>query len=236
MTKTTHTRTTHMAERGAEINALGSSGLFVARQVALVQRIQQLLPQVRRHSLDIQCSEKSFPALQSTKPHRTGPRFTCMPRSRGTAHRDKSTDCTTSAVRNTEKPLAQRHLGVYLGDGEELAHPRLSTARQADIRRCAEVCEMFMRSRRPVGVVPSQGQGHWDLLARPIVFQRIHLSKARNDRMTFRSFATTPKFNTHAKELVWYELILADNHCIKIPQVPDFSWSRGQSDIGIERL
>lgn len=89
---------------------------------------------------------------------------------------------------------------------------------------------MFLRSRRPVGVVPSQGKGHWAPVARPIVFQRKDLSKTRNHRMTFWNFTATPKLTAHVKELVWYELVLANNHCTKLPRVSDFSWSHGQSD------
>jgi hypothetical protein len=42
---------------------------------------------------------------------------------RDAAQSDVNTDRTTSAVRNTQNPLAQRHLQDNLGDGEELGRP-----------------------------------------------------------------------------------------------------------------
>jgi hypothetical protein len=40
----------------------------------------------------------------------------------------------------------------------------------------------------------------------PIVFRRLHLSKAKKDRAAFWSVTGTPKLAAHVKELVWFEL------------------------------
>lgn len=48
--------------------------------------------------------------------------------------------------------------------------------------------------------------GKFEEILNPAVFSRVHLSKARVDRMTFYNIASTPKVAAHVQELVWLEL------------------------------
>lgn len=53
----------------------------------------------------------------------------------------------------------------------------------------------------------------------PIVFRRIHMSKARKDRLAFWEIKANAKITAHVKELVWYEL--AEDHNVFLETARD---------------
>lgn len=53
----------------------------------------------------------------------------------------------------------------------------------------------------------------------PIVFRRIHISKAKKDRLAFWGIKATPKITAQVKELVWYEL--AEDHNVFLETAHD---------------